>query len=340
MRRTALAVALALLLVPSAAGGSATRTIGTRGRVVEISADGGRVTIHAVLAGEPDCNSGSVWQPSTGKVVRFQDTPCGKRASDQQYDSLTLAGTRAVWTDYDFGNHAYCAGPYTATLAKPKPVDTGKCPGQPGNEDLYWEYKGDGGLLVARSYTRCEASCPPNFDRTYDAGVTIWSIGARLAKLVAAKDDTKLLDGDAGRILLLDPAKKLLVLNASGTQVGAVAPAGRGAAFMSGSAQVVGVSKGSTLTVYDVASGQAVKTVTMKGQGKLFDVENGVAAYFSGTQVRLLTLATGRDRLVATQKGLVQADLEPSGLYYAYNVPGGGPKPGRVTFVPLAALPQ
>jgi hypothetical protein len=51
--------------------------------------------------------------------------------------------------------------------------------------------------------------------------------------------------------------------------------------------------------------------------------------------VHLLTLATRADRVVARQRGLVQADLEPGGLFYAYNVPHGGPKPGRVTFLPL-----
>jgi hypothetical protein len=55
-------------------------------------------------------------------------------------------------------------------------------------------------------------------------------------------------------------------------------------------------------------------------------------------EVHLLTIATNRNRVVARQKGLVQADLEPAGLYYAYNVPGGGTKPGRVTFVPASAL--
>ena len=54
--------------------------------------------------------------------------------------------------------------------------------------------------------------------------------------------------------------------------------------------------------------------------------------------MHLLTLATSRDRVVARQKGLIQADLEPQGLFYAYNVPGGGSKPGRVTFVPASQL--
>ena len=38
-----------------------------------------------------------------------------------------------------------------------------------------------------------------------------------MKKLLSAKNDTKLLDVDAGRILLRDPAeKKLVVLNAGG----------------------------------------------------------------------------------------------------------------------------
>ena len=69
------------------------------------------------------------------------------------------------------------------------------------------------------------------------------------------------------------------------------------------------------------------------------DVENGYAVYFAGTEVHLLTIATNADRVVARAKGLVQADLEPGGLFYAYNVPGGGSKPGRVTYVPLGSRP-
>jgi len=110
---------------------------------------------------------------------------------------------------------------------------------------MYWEFAADGTLLVARSYFLCDASCPPDYDRTYDDEVTIWRVGTALTKLLAGKDDTKLLDVDAGRILLRDPSKKLLVLNADRKQVGAVTPHEVGAPFMSGAAQVVGVSKGS-----------------------------------------------------------------------------------------------
>jgi hypothetical protein len=296
------------------------------------------VAIHAAIEGEPNCNSGSVWQPTTGKVTRFQDAPCGKRASENQYDSLTLAGSRAVWTDYDYGNHAYCNGPYIAALTEPKPDDTGECPDDPDNMDMYWEYKGDGSLLVARSYFLCEANCEQDYNATFDDQVDIWRVSGRMTKLLAAKDDTKLFDVDAGRILLRDPSKKLLVLNAAGKRVGTVAVDPQ-AAWLSGPSQV-SVPSGTTLHTYDAATGKLAETCVLKKGARLEDVENGLAVYLTPGEAHLLTIATNRDRIVARQKGLVQADLEPAGLFYAYNVPGGGTKPGRVTFVPASALPE
>lgn len=226
-----------------------------------------------------------------------------------------------------------CSGPYFATLTKPKPVDLGKCPDEPENEDLYWEYKADGGLLVARSWTLCEASCEPDFERTYDAGVTIWSIGTGTAKKIASpKDDTKLLDVDSGRILLRDPGKKLLVLDGAGKQVASLAVDTR-TAWLDGPGRV-SVPAGTKLATYDIATGKVGGTCTLAAGAKVQDVENGSAVYFAGSEVHLLTIATDADRVVARVKGLVQADLEPGGLFYAYNVPGGGSKPGRVTSVP------
>ena len=73
-------------------------------------------------------------------------------------------------------------------------------------------------------------------------------MGGGLTKLLAAKDDTKLLDADAGRILLRDPAKKLLVLNAVGEQVGASAE--RAACSGAGGLD----PDGTTLRTYDVAT--------------------------------------------------------------------------------------
>jgi hypothetical protein len=342
----ALFLAAALVLVPAAGGATETfsatgsilspgqsSTIGTRGAVASISADGGRVAIHAQLGDDPRCDFGAVWQPARKTVLRLGRDTCPQTA-DAEFDELTLAGNVAAWTNYDFGNHAYCSGPYAANLATRSAIRTGACPGEPDNADMYWEFKGSGSLLVARSYTRCEENCGPDFSGSYDADVVIWSVGpAGLRKLVAAKRDTELLDVDAGRIVLRDPAKKLLVLNRVGNQVGSLA-ADAQAAWLSG-AENVSIPRGTTLHTYDLATGKVVETCTLKRGAKVQDVENGLAVYFVGNEVHPLTIATNADRVVARRRGLVAADLEPGGLFYAYNIPGGGAKPGRVTFLPL-----
>ena len=333
MKPAVVLAALALLVAPGATGATGGKTIGTRGAVDSISADGGRVAIHAQLGDDPRCDFGAVWQPARNAVLRLGRDTC-PQSHDAEFDELTLAGDVGVWTDYDFGNHAYCAGPYVASLTTRKAISTGVCPGEPDNSDMYWEYKGSGRLLVARSYTECEENCPPDFSGSYDADVAIWSVGpAGLRKLLAAKRDTKLLDVDGGRILLRDPARKLLVLNAAGHQVASLAVDAR-AAWLAGPERV-SVPTGRALRTYDIATGKVVETCTMKAGAKVQDVENGLAVYFSGSEVHVLTIATNADRVVARHRGLVQADLEPGGLFYAYNVPRGGAKPGRVTYLPL-----
>lgn len=333
MRLALLLVTAALVVVPAAGTATGAKTIGTRGAVDSISADGGRVAIHAQLGDDPRCDFGAVWQPARA-VIRLGSRDTCPQSYDAEFVGLALAGDVAVWTNYNFGNHAYCAGPFVASLRTLRAFATGACPREPGGADMHWEYKGSGSLLVARSYTRCEASCGPDFSKTYDAAVVLWSVGpGGLKKLVAEPNDTKLLDADAGRILLGDPSGKLLVLGAGGRQVGAV-PVKAGSGWLDGASRV-SVASGTTLSTFDARSGRVVETCTMKKGARVQDVENGRAVYIAGSEVHLLTIATNADRVVARQPGLVQADLEPGGLFYAYNVPRGGPKPGRVTYLPL-----
>jgi hypothetical protein len=320
-----LLVTTTLVVVPAAGTATGAKTIGTRGAVISISADGSRVAIHAELGDDPQCDFGAVWQPARA-VIRLGSGDTCPQSDDAEFDGLALAGDVAVWTNYDFGNHAYCAGPFIASLRTLRAVATGACPGEPNSADMHWEYKGSGALLVARSYT-------PDVSTTHDASVALWSVGpGGLKKLATARDDTKLLDVDAGRILVRDPGGKPLVLDRAGRLVGAVPVAA--AAWLDGASRV-SVPSGTTLTTYDVASGRVVETCTMKKGARVQDVEKGRAVYIAGSEVHLLTIATNADRVVARQAGLVQADLEPGGLFYAYNVPRGGPKPGRVAYLPL-----
>jgi hypothetical protein len=333
--RLALAVAaVALLAAPAASptrsAPSPGKTIGTRGSAQSVAADGSRVAIRAF----GKCGSGAVWEPATNKVVRF--TGASGCAPDIEFDSLTLAGSRVAWVDFNTGNHAYCDGVFTATLAAPKATNLGVCD---GDQDLYWDFAGDGALLVARSYTLCEANCAPDYSRIYDASPKLYLLGASAKKLADLKDDTKLLAVAGSRILLLERPGTLVVYSASGDR-GLAVKAGAGTGGFSGG-DLVGVKERTKLTVYDGKTGSVKTTRTLLGLAKFRDAEGGLVAYVSstvfGTSLRVLRIADGRDRVVAKLKGFVDLDLEPSGLFYAWNA-AKGDKPGRVTFVPMAKI--
>jgi hypothetical protein len=336
MRLALVVVAVALLAAPAASPtGSATgTTIGLRGSAQSIAADGSRVAIRTYLK---NCASGAVWQPATNKVVRF----AGARGCtpDIEFDSLTLAGSRVAWVDFDTGNHAYCQGPFTATISSPKAKNLGTCPDEPDNEDLYWDFDGDGPLLVARSYTLCEADCEPDYSRIYDDAPTLYRVGASATKFADLKDDTKLLDVSASRILLLERPGTLVLYSAAGKR-GLAIQAGAGTGGFSGG-DVVGVKERTKLTVYDGKIGSVKTAWTLQGNAKFRDADAGLVAYVSstvfGTSLRVLRLADGRDRVVAKLKGFVDLDLEPTGLFYAWNE-AKGEKPGRVTFVPMTEI--
>lgn len=319
------------------ADSSTAKTIGTRGEVVEISADGARVAIHAQLGVDvrDACEYGSVWTPASGAVVRFPEGKCSQQ-SDTQFVGIALAGSRAAWVDANLGNHFYCQGPYTATLTSTKPVDLGECPFEDEGGDIYWDLLGDGSLLVGRSYLLCEASCEPDFEGTYETDVEIWRIDSGAKRILAAKDDTKLLDVEAGVILLMEEGTYYL-LDRSGKKRKTLSLGKADGGGLSGS--LVVTRKGRELKVHDAASGALEGTWRMAAGGKLQEVDEGFAVYVAAGAIHLLRLADGRDRVVATVKGLVEAELEPAGLFYAWNDPKAkGDKPGRVTFVPSGSL--
>jgi hypothetical protein len=336
VRRLLPLAAVVLAVGPAAAGTPAAKVLGTHGQVVSISADGGSVAIHAATNAnsQKPCDSAAIWTPATGKVVHLVDKRCG--ANDARFDDLTFAGTTAVWTDYDYGNHAYCTGPLTATLTAPNAHDSNQCG---GDGDVYYEYGGDGSLLVGRDWLSCDYDCGPDCNGSYQADVELVTVGAKVKKLTDEKRNTDLLDVDAGRILLRWK-QTLIVKDGGGKQVASFPAPGRGAAYMDG-ADRVSVPNKTTLTTYDIATGKVVETCTMKPHATLEDVENGVAVYIKDDdEVHLLTIATNHDVVAATAQGLVEADLEPNGLYYAYNVPSGGSSPGRVAFIAASSLPK
>ena len=325
----------------SLAGGASAKgrvaTIGTAGSVIGISADGGRVATAVALAnGAQTCDRIAVWQPAGNRITRIGAPTCrASSENDVNVDSLTLGGDRVAWAGYRHGNHAYCAGPFTASLASPEPTDLGVCDGE--LSDVFFDFAGDGSLLVVREYTQCEDNCEPDYVGTYQTDIALSRVTDTLVPIGPLKRDTRLLGVDAGRLLLSHGNTLEVVSPGQGKQAIFISLPGKvDVARLSGNDAVV--ASGRAVAAYNVSTGKPGVTRQLVAGGKLADVESGIALYTQAGNIHVLRLADGRDVVVSHALGLVAAQLEPSGLFFAYNIPKGGKKPGRVAFIPFTAV--
>jgi len=340
MRRLVCAVAagVAVLAAGSAAATSASPQsvkLATPGeKIAHFSADGP----HAVFLlrkreGRKTCASVSLWTPG-GHVHRVPRRACvWSDTRGSNFEALTLAGTRAVWVNYTYGNFAYCEGPFTSTLHRLTPTHVANTVCD-GSDNYFWDFKGDRHLLVGRAYHYCDSDCA-NYGPAYEEYVTLYRFsGGHFLTIASLPHDTRLLGVDAGRILLQGPSM-LEIVDTHGASLATVQlTAHPDAAFLSGGDLVAAV--GGSLLDYDASTGTLLQTWPMRAGGRLRGLEAGRALYVTGKQLHLLRLSDGRDRVVATVPHLAGEALTESGLYYAANVAGDG----TVTFVPAARLPS
>jgi hypothetical protein len=305
-------------------------TVRLHAGVFAISADGNRVALGIERkVGAKTCRSIVVWQAGHKTVTRIGRQKCqGRNAKPEPFDALTLAGTRVVWVSYEYGNMAYCIGPFTATLAAPKPVQIpSDCTGDSGN--LFMDFAGQGSLIAARDYDLCYYDCPPDYNSVYEENVTLFTLSrGGLHTVMSLGRDTQLLGVDSGRILL-QQAGNLEIVDAQGTTLGTVTLPGTPThAWLSGGNVAAVVAR--AWQEYDVASGSLVATRQLPSGSKPLGFVAGNALYSQGSTLHLLRLSDGRDTVVA--KKAVTGRLTAAGLFYLGRF-------GRVVFIPAGRLP-
>lgn len=347
----AFAVLGALTVVLAASAGTPkTVTTGVAGSVDGIAVDGGLVAIASRYEGGGTvCDRVGVWNPTKGTSLRLagKDGGCRKvgAGSDDGVVGLGFAGGRAVWAEYDYGNHAYCSDVWTATVSKPTPVTVGAAPctgALGGTTGESFAYGGSGSFFAVLSFTYCDVvECQDESGSDLPAGgydPVLWRLsGTKLTKLKALADRTVLLDADATRVVVRSAKGAVSVLDTKGA-VKAELAFGKGealAARLAGSRLVVHVAKALRLVE---PSGKVVRTFNVPAGASLTGATATLAAYVSAGVVHVVRLSDGRDRTVGSARGFVAARLTSAGLAYAWNVPGGGAKPGRVAWVTAAEL--
>jgi hypothetical protein len=148
---------------------------------------------------------------------------------------------------------------------------------------------------------------------------------------------------DGGRILVQRSDTLLAIYSASGSllrQIKAAHSTAFGDTVLQGS-QLLTLVSPNKLALYNASSGAFVRTIRVKGSSvELRDLQSGLAVYLDiapgRDNVHVMRLANGKSFVINPPGCPVDAQTEPAGLYYAYNV--GGVNGGRVVFMPFSKV--
>jgi hypothetical protein len=353
---------------------SSPQVIRTAGAVEGLAADAGRV---AFVLGESrgDCDRVLVWEPARRSVVRVgsRKRPCVGLSTGEAIPYVALAGRRIAWA-WDGGGNFHDITVNTATVGKPlrsttlvtRNYDAGS-----GDGDFAGNLHGDGNLLVYGIWSICESGNP---DDPCPPGVRAWSPyesqvrrvrETRSARIASDEGELGVLSASAGRVAVLRSDASVEVLTDTGKLVKTF-PFARGelrGAVLDGRRLVVlRRSEGRhTIVAYDVLTATRVsRRIAPPGPAsdhrcwphlsqpvcrepyarlRVADSESGIVVYMLARAIHILRIADGARTVVRppATRGAVEAQLERSGLFYAYQV-ADAKLPGRVAFVPFAQI--
>jgi Tol biopolymer transport system component len=300
------------------------RSVATATPVAALSADGGRVAF-VPRARPTDCEHPAVWVVGEPSIARFDlPEPCPPEA--RRVREVTLAGSRAAWTLRASEGEGECSlDLMTATLADPRPLRIHAA----GNDKAscapdYYHVRGDGDLLVFNDASRLKrigagrVTC--NGVQGFGAKICT-TLRRNLAGSVDSVSGTSIAVRRPGAVTVFDESGQLI-------RQFPFSPADVRAARLDGGRLVVW--RFGVLEVYDVATGNRLRSYPVPTGFRLVDVDGGVAALIGGVTITLLRLDDSASRTITPGGAPVLADLEPPGLYYFYAVGGGG----RVTLLP------
>jgi Tol biopolymer transport system component len=288
--------------------------------VARLSADGARVGF-APDATATDCQHVAVWTPGERSLRRLGPlrTPCGGGTADEVL-AFALADSRAAWVSFSAPGcnlklmTATRAAPVARVVSETERTDAACFTHIP-------DVRGHGDLLVSPELSSAHL---------VRIGVGTERCGGSLCTTLRSDARAASLDSVSGRRIAIREAGVVILLDEHGKLVRKFefTPADVSTARLDGGQLVV--SRSSTLEAYDVGSGARRLQRPLPRDYALADVDGGIAVLHGehGT-ILLLRLADGRSFTLPNRADL--ADLEPPGLYYAYQTSGGG---GRVVFMP------
>jgi hypothetical protein len=319
---TAILAAALPLSAATTPNGASNRLLLAHGAVKNLAADGHLAALDVVTASKgKTCHRIAFWKGS-GKA-RFVKAGCADRSThDQNVTALALAGTRVLWVDYEYGNHAYCSL-MTATPTRTRPVDTGFCSAEDADVFL-GGLAGDGQLLVFDSWYE-------DLDgRVSDVGLYSL-VGTKARRILSGAKARTVTSVSSGLIAIREAGGAVAAYRSEGSLVHLFAVHAL-SAKLDGARRLV-VRTATKLQPWDLGTAVDLAPRPLQG-GKLArfeDVQSGIAVYIVERAVHLLRLSDGHDVVITKAKaGPVHAQLEPPGLFYSTR--------NGVEFVPMATV--
>ena len=345
-----LVLSLTLLSVSGAGSTGGVKTKLASGPIRAVAMDGARVAYDvANPRGSGHGNKVLVWNLLTGKVVKVS----GKRTDQADTTStgygvreLAISGKRVAWIVNLGGNTE--SGDYlcVSSTASPKEWNVaeatrrGPYPDSPGP----WisGLVGSEGLLAVNRWTADDQGT------VTDGRLAL--IGTRGLQRIAVGEQTLLAaSADVGRIAVLRSGGTVGVYAMSGKLLLNVVPTSPRDVALRGKYLVV-QTKARKLEVYDSRTGALLKTLAVRGPANVapqnLDVEGSLAVYTVWPDVRVVHLASRKDRVIGQLRTFLPADrvfaqIEPAGVVYAGNVrnrPSRWLQSGTLVFVPWASV--
>jgi hypothetical protein len=356
-----LAIAIALLLPVAAGAASSNRLLRTTTSVDALAADGPVVAVGTAWA-RGACERVVAWNVVRARVRPLgRPAPCPQTSTGRAITETAVAGPRIAWVN-DGGGNQHESRLFVASLVAPgtaKLLASGTRDVDSGEGTSVGNLQGDGTHIVFNTWS-VDAT-----GRVFDS--KLWRIeGTRTRKLlVSASDELAVLAVAGGRILLQRGDGSLEVRRADGSLLRAFPQTGEVLAATLGPADLVVYTRegvAGRLSVYAPVNGALLRTVPIPGSWPLTapdcsypagarpaacrqpvpalhfdDADPGLLVYVLNTTVHLLLLGDGRDRAIgAPGRAPVFAELEPSGLFYAFRTTTR--LKGAVQFVPRAKL--
>ena len=336
---------------------------GVHGVIERIAADGPRVALETTATG--GCDRVVTWNEATSAFSVWKtgiNCAGGATSAGQSVTELALAGTTAAWVEETAGNledlSVSTAAIGQATVKSNVDfAENGNGAASDPTGDYLGQLFGNGPVIAYNTWHVCEALAPGAVD---ESAMAICSAASSTGKTVDQVENASLRTDigetvktaasgprmfmvvavNAGRIAVQQSNGSVLLYSSAGAYQRSIpVPAGVFAGTELSGNQLVTLRNGS-LEVYDTGTGALSKSIPITApKPTLRGFSGGFAVYLSGATVRVIRLSDGKDVTIRVP-GSAPADvqIDPSGLFYSYNVPTNKTAPGRVAFLSTAAV--